>query len=149
MGKQFIETQKFKQWWVWLFLLVLLAIPVYNFVFVGFSEGLMTIPIFLFVILFYLFKLSTQIDEKEIKVVFFPVIGKTIPWKEIKSVKLFDYGFVGGWGIRFWTKHGTVYNIRGSKGLLLEFLDGKTIVVGTQKEEELKFFLKDIGKISE
>ena len=77
------------------------------------------------------------------------MVSKTIPWKEIKSVKLFDYGFGGGWGVRFWTKHGTVYNIKGSKGLLLEFLDGKTIVVGTQKEEELKFFLKDIGKISE
>ena len=149
MGKQFIEIQKFKQWWIWLFLFVPLAIPMYNFVNVGFLEGLMTSPIFLFVILFYLFKLSTQIDEKEIKVVFFPVVSKTIPWKEIKSVKLFDYGFVGGWGVRFWTKHGTVYNIKGSKGLLLEFLDGKTIVVGTQKEEELKFFLKDIGKISE
>ena len=72
-----------------------------------------------------------------------------MPWTEIKSVKLLDYGFVGGWGIRFWTKYGTVYNIRGSKGLLLEFSDGKTIVVGTQKEEELKFFLKDIEKISE
>jgi len=149
MEKQFIETQKFKQWWIWLFLAVPLAIPVYNFVYVGFSEGLMTSPIFLFVILFYLLKLSTQIDEKVIKVVFFPVLWKTMPWTEIKSVKLLDYGFVGGWGIRFWTKYGTVYNIRGSKGLLLEFSDGKTIVVGTQKEEELEFFLKDIGKISE
>jgi hypothetical protein len=147
MKKQFIETQKFTQWWIWLVLVVLSAIPLYNFAYVGFSEGLMTSPIFLFVILFCLFKLATKIDEKEIKIVFFPLVWKTMQWADIKTVRLFDYGFVGGWGIRFWTKYGTVYNTSGSKGLLVELQDGKKIVVGTQKEEALKLFLKGIEKI--
>ena len=59
---------------------------------------------------------------------------------------MFDYGFVGGWGVRMWTKYGTVYNTKGSKGLLVELNNGKTFVIGTQKEDELKMFLKDLGK---
>ena len=58
-------------------------------------------------------------------------------WKEIKKVEIVTYGFVGGWGIRLWTKYGTVYTIKGNKGLAIELLNGKKFLIGTQKETEL------------
>src|SRR5690554_7570605 len=51
---------------------------------------------------------------------------------------LFRSGFVGGWGIRFTMKYGTVYNIKGNKGLFVKLKNGKTFIVGTQKPEELE-----------
>lgn len=149
MKKTFQETQKFTQWWVWLIILGILIIPIYTFLYDEFSEGLKTLPVVLVVVLFYFLKLTTKINEKSIQMSFFPFVKKTINWNEIKKVKVFDYGFVGGWGIRLWTRYGTVYNIRGSKGLLIELNSGKSFVIGTQNEAELKHVLEKLGKISE
>ena len=62
-------------------------------------------------------------------------------WYEIEKADVVNYGFVGGWGIRPWTKYGTVYNIRGNKGLAIALFDGQRFVIGTQKEAELKKIL--------
>lgn len=53
-------------------------------------------------------------------------------------MKVINYGFVGGWGIRLWTKYGTVYNVSGNKGLFIKLKNGKTMVIGTQKSQELE-----------
>jgi len=45
-------------------------------------------------------------------------------------------------GVRIGTKYGTVYNTQGSEGLLLKFKDGKSVVIGTQRLDELKRFLE-------
>ena len=129
--------------------MVLVAIPAYVFVFQGFSEGIKASPIALVFLLFFILKLSTMIDEKGIKMSYFPFVNKSFDWLEIKTVRVINYGFVGGWGIRFWTKHGTVYNVRGNKGLLVELKNGKSFVIGTQKQEELKSVLHELGKLSE
>lgn len=146
MTVKFTENQKFTQWWVWLIMVGLLIIPAYNFVYGGLSEALKASPIILVVLLFWILKLKTRIDHNGINLVYFPFVSKFIEWKEIKSVSVINYGFVGGWGIRFWTKYGTVYNVRGNKGLLVELNNGKTFVIGTQNEEELKDVLKNLGK---
>ena len=81
--------------------------------------------------------------------IYFPFIKQNIDWRNIKKTRVFDYGFVGGWGIRFWTKYGTVYNVRGSKGLYIELNDGKSFVIGTRKEAEMKDVLTKLGKVNE
>ena len=150
MKKEFTEQQKFTQWWFWALMLGVFVVPVYVFISEGFSKSILTFALVgVCNVLFFMLKLSTKIDATGIKMAFFPSVNKSLEWKEIKTVKVFDYGFVGGWGVRMWTKYGTVYNIKGSKGLLVELNNGKTFVVGTQKEDELKMFLKDLGKLSE
>tara|TARA_B100000809_G_scaffold81337_1_gene79639 strand:+ start:6664 stop:7113 length:450 start_codon:yes stop_codon:yes gene_type:complete len=149
MKLEFIEEQKFTQWWLWIIIVAVLSIPVYDFVFVDFTQALKSSPVILLVILFYIFKLKTRINEKGIRMSYLPYLGKFKNWTEIKFVKVIDYGFVGGWGVRLWTKFGTVYNIRGSKGLVVELNSGKAFIIGTQQEEELKTILKSLGKISE
>jgi hypothetical protein len=76
---------------------------------------------------------------------FFPFVKKRIDWKDVKSAEVLDYGFVGGWGIRLWTAYGTVYNVKGTKGIAIELLNGKKFLIGTQKETELREILEKIN----
>ena len=85
-----------------------------------------------------LLSLHTEIDEKEIRFKMFPFVNKTVSWDSIKSAEVINYGFVGGWGIRLFTKYGTVYNVSGKIGLALQLKNGKKLVIGTQKEDQLK-----------
>lgn len=73
---------------------------------------------------------------------FFPFVRKKVNWNEIKNIEVINYGFVGGWGIRLWTKYGTVYNMKGNKGLAIELNNGKKFLIGTQKETELRKFME-------
>ena len=76
---------------------------------------------------------------------FFPLVKKRVNWKEIKTAEIVNYGFVGGWGIRLWTKYGTVYNMKGNKGLAIALTDGNKFLIGTQKPEELTAILEKIS----
>ncbi len=101
--------------------------------------GLILFLIFVFslIFMFMFIRLKTVIDNEKIQISFFPFTRKNVKWDDIESVKIVDYGFVGGWGIRLGTKYGTVYNIKGSKGLAIELKNGKKFLIGTQKEKEL------------
>jgi len=155
MKFEFKEEQKFTQWWLWLILIgagILPIIGIYKQLLLGQKFGnkpmsdigliVFLVFTFCFIIMFWLIRLKTEIDQNEIRMNFFPLIKKRTTWEEIKSAEIINYGFVGGWGIRLWTKHGTVYNIRGNKGLAIELLNGKKFLIGTQKETELKEFIK-------
>jgi len=90
-------------------------------------------------------KLKTSIDKNGIQMIFFPFTRNRVEWNEIQDTKVVNYGFVGGWGIRLWTKYGTVYNMKGNKGLAIELKNGKKFLIGTQKEVELNNVLKKIS----
>lgn len=151
MKPLFTEIQKFRQWWVWAILLISCGIPLY----IIFNDttkslysydGLFTIIILVSVILVMWFtKLETVITEKSIQVKYFPFVNKTFDIQDIAFMKVIDYGFVGGWGIRLWTQYGTVYNISGSKGLHIQLKNGKRYVIGTQKPEELQKIIAQIN----
>ncbi|UKM65212.1 hypothetical protein GSB9_01775 [Flavobacteriaceae bacterium GSB9] len=91
--------------------------------------GLLIFSVVMFSIigLFVFMRLNTEIDEKEIRINFFPLTKKVFKWHTIKKAEVLNYGFVGGWGIRIWTKYGTVYNTKGNKGLAIELYSGKNI----------------------
>lgn len=146
----FKEEQKFRQWWLWLILIGLNLIPAYGIykqIIRGqiFGDhpmsdvGLISFQIFtlLFLVAFWAFKLVTEIDEDEIYIQFYPLVKRSISWSEVKTANMVNYGFVGGWGIRLTYKYGTVYNVNGDKGLLLELENGKKVCIGTQKPEDL------------
>jgi len=157
MQYQFTETQKFDQWWLRLMLLVPMFIflyGIYKQIIKGDPWGsnplsdkaLIAISIltFLFILFFWFIKMETKIDARGINLKFTPFKKKFYSWSEIDSSEVINYGFVGGWGVRMGTKHGTVYNVKGNKGLKLILKNGKKLVIGTQREEELK---KAISKI--
>ncbi|WP_246051426.1 phosphoethanolamine transferase domain-containing protein [Aequorivita sinensis] len=155
----FKEEQKFTQWWLWLILIgigVLPIIGIYKQLIIEekFGDnpmsdlGLIIFSIFIFglITLFWFMRLKTIIDQNEIRMSFFPFVKKKVNWKDVKSAEVVNYGFVGGWGIRLGTKYGTVYNIKGNRGLAIELLNGKKFLTGTQKETELREILAKIKK---
>lgn len=154
------ERQKFRQWWIWIILLVILGINVFGIVrqlILGEPFGdkpagdamLVMLAIFVLAlnIFFWYISLLTKIDEKGIYIKFLPVHSKWrfYPWEEIASVEVKEYKPIseyGGWGI----KPGA-YNISGNKGMLIRFHKRSSLMIGTQNPEELKKVLKDMGKL--
>ena len=61
---------------------------------------------------FFLLKLQTKIDDKGIEMHYILLSKKDIKWEQIENTKVIDYSFVGGWGIRYSSKYGTVYNTK-------------------------------------
>lgn len=156
MTALFKEKQRFTQWWLWLILIPIVILPVVGIVqqlILGeeFGDnpmsdlGLILFAVFVFALLglFLMMRLKTEIDQTEIRMSFIPFVKKRIKWSEIKKAEVLNYGFVGGWGIRLSFKYGTVYNIRGNKGLAIELRNGKRFVIGTQREEELKKIVEE------
>jgi hypothetical protein len=155
MKIEFIEEQKFTQWWLWLILILVGVLPIIGIYKQIILEeplgdnpisdlGLIIFSVFIFLLigLFILMKLKTKIDKDTIEMSFFPFVKKITKWTEIKKAEVVNYGFVGGWGIRLWTKYGTVYNVKGNKGMAIELQNGKKFLIGTQKVAEMNEIVK-------
>ncbi|MEK9612959.1 MAG: hypothetical protein VW080_03435 [Flavobacteriaceae bacterium] len=149
MNNLFNEKQRFTQPWIYFILVGMAFLPLYGMYqqfIVGKPFGnnpmsnwgliLFSVGMFLFVALLLSIKLQTVITNQEIRVRFFPFVKKNISWTNIKKAKVVHYDFVG-YGIRLGSSYGTVYNIKGAIGLALQLRNGKKLLIGTQKEEEL------------
>uniref|UniRef100_UPI00404B88B0 hypothetical protein n=1 Tax=Gelidibacter sp. TaxID=2018083 RepID=UPI00404B88B0 len=147
----FTEKQKFTQWWVWMIVLAMSSIAVAGFVQQiilkkPFGDnpmsdtGVIVFVVFitLFFCLFVFMKLNTAIDRSGIKMHFVPFVKKDVKWEDVKSVRVVNYGFVGGWGIRFGSSYGTIYNVKGKMGLAIELKNDKKFLIGTQKPQEIQ-----------
>lgn len=132
----FKEIQKFTQWWLWLLLLSVGALLFY-----AGPANLGALILIVISLLFLSLRLITTVDEQGIRFRFFPFVKRTYRWDEIRSARLVNYGFVGGWGIRLFTSYGTIYNVGGNKGLAVELKNGKKFCLGTQKPQELQEIL--------
>lgn len=155
MKTTFKEEQTFMQSWIGWVMIALFIFPFVGIYQQYISETelygtpiprswLILTAFFIIAIMAFLvsIKLKTEITKYDIKLKFFPLTSKNVSWSEVKSAELVNYGFVGGWGIRLWTKYGTVYNISGNKGVAIELTNGKKFLIGTQKETELRLFLE-------
>lgn len=150
----FKEEQRFTQVW----LIVILSMSLLTSLGIMYSEYtkenttmssnefIYTSLILLICILpIFFFKLKTRIDEIGIHYQFFPfhLSYRTFKWNEIKFARIRTYDAIsefGGWGLKggfFWKKSkGVAYNVSGDIGIQLEFLDGKKVLIGTQKQKD-------------
>lgn len=152
----FSEKQRFKKWWIWMILigvntlmLSLVFTQVVNGRIIGdnpASNGQLVAAaaISLLITFFILsFRLDTQIKTDGIYVKLFPfqTSFRFFPWNSLQKCYVRKYspiGEYGGWGWRLGLfGKGTCYNISGNEGLQLEFTNGKKLLIGTQKPEEL------------
>ena len=156
--KIFTEQQRFNQWWLYTIIgIVFIAMTVPIFLN---SEGLFNdkagkigvvisfLSIILVVILLRIITLYTRIDEKGIHYQFFPFHRsyKVIIWNDISRVYVRKYKAIseyGGWGFRgsllslrgnLMGNRGVAYSVNGNKGIQIELVNGKKILIGTQKE---------------
>jgi len=106
--------------------------------------------VFIYGLIFSL-KLKTRIDETGIHFRFIPFHfkNKVIPWSTIEKGYIRSYEAIseyGGWGMKggkLWRKsNGVAYNVKGDVGLQLELKNGKKILIGTQRQEEMKRVLQ-------
>ncbi len=160
MPPPYREEQRFQALWMWFILGAVSVIPfigIFQQIFRGIPFGnnplsdggliVLTLVCILPLLLFSITRLRITIDDECITVNYFPFLRKRFNWSDITEAEVIDYGFVGGWGIRMFTRHGTVYNVAGSKGLKITLDNGKKYVIGTQKPEELKEYLREEGLI--
>lgn len=161
----FKEEQRFRQIWIWMLLIALSGIWVWQLVqqvFMGIpfgnkpSSDLVIILTGFFplltIILFRLLTLETIINEEGIAYRFRPFQRKPkliksddiVRYEVKKYSPLKDYG---GWGIRLGSfNKGKAYNVSGNQGVLFEFKNGKKFMLGTQKPSEIRSALERFMK---
>ena len=151
--KVFIEEQKFNQ---------PLVIIIHSIAFIAigittsnnwpvnstasFSEKIGALSGLIFValvaILFLFMKLKTRVDEIGIHYQFYPFhfSYKLIFWSSISKCYIRNYNAISeynGWGMKF-SKKVKSFTTKGNIGLQLELTNGKKILIGTQKKEEIQ-----------
>jgi hypothetical protein len=91
--------------------------------------------------LWVLLRLDTSVDEHGLSVRFRPFhlrprrygFDRLARWEAVTYRPLLDYG---GWGIRLGPK-GWAFNVSGNRGVRLTFDDGRTLLIGSQRADEL------------
>jgi hypothetical protein len=160
----FCETQRFNQPWIWALNLVMVAFFVYLIIMqlvldkpVGNNPAPDFLLVLLFLIpfgiiaLFYFIRLETEIRRDGIHYRFPPFIRKirTYRWEDIKQCYVRKYNPIweyGGWGYRVaGKKSGVACNVSGNMGIQIELKNGKKILLGTRKPEEVKEALRKSG----
>lgn len=115
------------------------------------SVGIIVL-LFLVALLIFSLRLKTRIDEKGVHYQFYPIhfSYRLLSWNEISKCYVRKYNAIfeyGGWGFRngFRKKIGKAYNVKGNIGLQLELKNGKKILIGTQKKEEIQRVIETYG----
>lgn len=153
----FEETQRFRQWWIWLIIVVSAGSPLIVMASVPAEHGsdypILIASSVLVVLLFAVIRLDTRLDAAGLHYRFFPVHLKMrdISWDEVEAVYVRTYEPLreyGGWGIRFSvSRKGRAYNVSGNIGLQLRLKSGKPILFGTQKGPKIEQFLEDLVRL--
>jgi hypothetical protein len=157
------EEQKFNQWWIWLIMLSISGVWIWQMVqqvFMGIPFGNNPAPdlVIIFIGLFpafgiWLFRvmtLVTTIDETGIHYRFRPFQRKpkVIRLEDVAKFEVKKYNPIldyGGWGIRLSSfRKGNAYNVSGNMGVLFEFKNGKKFMLGTQNPEGIRSALNKL-----
>jgi hypothetical protein len=160
----FFEKQRFTQWWIWAIILLINGIFIFGFfyqIILGnplgdnpMSDTWLIISLIISLIFsgfFLSMNLQTIIKKDGIYVKFFPfhLSYKKYKWEEIKQASVRKYSPLsefGGWGVRG-VSDNKALSVSGKLGLQLEFENGKKLLIGTQKEEELIKALTILNKL--
>jgi Family of unknown function (DUF6141) len=158
----FREVQRFRHWFFWLPILIVTVVIWYQFglqIIVGRPPGTEPIPdwaawvlTLIFGIGFPIFaaivRLVTEVRPGTLSIRLVPFRARAISTGEIKSAEAREYspmGEFGGWGIRLGRDGGRAYNAYGTRGVQLVLSEGKRVLVGTQREDELIAALRLAG----
>ena len=103
-------------------------------------------------VVFYLSKLQTEVRRDGLYVRFYPfhLTARKKPLEKVVSLRAITYRPIwdyGGWGMRF-GRGGRAYNVRGRQGVRLEFDNGKHLLIGSQRPEELAAAIETLLKES-
>lgn len=151
----FRESQRFTQKWLWL-LIMLMAIGIWimtlaHFFFARPGRTSLLADIIVVIswalagvgipILFVTMELVTEVrtDGLYVRMIPFHLKYKRFSWGEIRECQARRYDPIreyGGWGIRRGRKGGA-FNVSGDRGVQLVFTNGRRLLIGSQRAEEL------------
>ncbi len=148
------EEQRFTQWWVWVVVLGVAAVAWWGFiqqVFVGRPFGDNAAPDWAVALIWVIFglglpflfeslKLLIEVAPGEVRVSFRPLFRRVISTSDIVEIEARQYHAVkeyGGWGVKGWTGKKVAFNVKGSWGVDLTLRDGRRVLLGTQRPQEL------------
>jgi len=157
----FYEEQRFRQPWLWgllgigaLLMMGLFGYGLYQQLYMGKPWGdkpmsdmaLVIVALFVCILeggilwLFYAMTLKVRLDSVNLYIHFTPFAKRTIPLSDIRHCEARTYSPIleyGGWGIRHSWRKGMAYNAMGDRGVQMELKDGKKVLIGSQRAEEL------------
>lgn len=158
----FREVQRFHHWFFWLPIIIVVGVIWWQFIqqiVIGRPPG--TEPIsdwaawvltILFGIGFPVFaaivRLVTEVTPGTLSVRLVPFRGRLIPTLDIQSAYSREYSPMrefGGWGIRLSADGVKAYNAHGNVGVEVVLTDGRRVLVGTQRADELLGALHSAG----
>jgi hypothetical protein len=148
----FVEEQRFLPRSLSLALLVgVLAVTAWAATSAGGLRGPEWVPLIVGVgltLLFHFLELTVTVRPCEIEIRFRPLTRRRIPPSAVRSCEARTYGPIreyGGWGVRRGWKGGWAYNVRGNRGVQLELEDGSSILIGSQRADELAAAIHSAG----
>lgn len=159
----FTERQSFRQWWLWVILAGVNGLFLYALVVqVGLGRpvgdrpasdtGLLAMFGLMALLTWFLasLRLETRITDEAVMFRFHPLQRqwRVHAWKDIRSASIRTYSPLreyGGWGIRLGLGgRGTAYNVSGDQGMQLVLNNGKKILLGTARPNELQAVLQKL-----
>jgi hypothetical protein len=148
------EEQRFRQSWVWGIVFVVAALGWWSFIqqiVLGKPFGENPAPdwgvwlLWLFIgiglpVLFFLIRLVLEVTTDAVVIRYRPLTKRRIPLADIEQAKVRTYNAIkeyGGWGIKGWSLKNVAYNVSGDQGVELTLRDGRRVMLGSQRPEEL------------
>jgi hypothetical protein len=148
------EEQRFRQWWVWLAVVAVAALAWWTLIqqiLRGRPFGDSPVPVWgawlvwLLVgvglpTLFLGLKMVTDVTSGQVVIRYRPLSRRVIRLDEIEQVTARTYAAIkeyGGWGIKGWSRRNIAYNVSGYRGAQLVLKDGRRVMLGSQRPDEL------------
>jgi hypothetical protein len=91
-------------------------------------------------LLFALARLTVEVLADRVEIRYRPFIRRTILLDAVVAAEAVTYHPVrdyGGWGIKGWSRRKVAYHVRGDRGALLTLADGRTVLLGSQRPDDL------------
>jgi hypothetical protein len=150
----FREEQHFHQWWVWILIIVPAGLSWWPFIqrvvqepVNGQDPGPGWLVWFIWILiglglplLFGLVTLIVEVTGDEVRIRYRPFMRRAIPLSDIAQAQARTYNAVteyGGWGIKGWSKAKMAYNVSGKRGVELTLTDGRSVMLGSRRADEL------------
>lgn len=151
---RFEERQHFRQSWIWALLLLVAGLAWWAFVqqiVLGQPFGSNPGPDWLAWLMWLLIgvglpalfawaQLRVTVTDEQVLIRYVPFTRRAIPLAEILGANAREYDAIreyGGWGIKGWSRDKRAYNVSGSQGVELFLRDGRAVMLGSQRAEEL------------
>ena len=159
-GIHFEERQHLRQWWLWLLIGVLVALgwwAVLQQIVLGVPFGTDPGPDGLVLLMWLLVgivlpallawaHLRLAVTDQEIVIDYRPFTRRRIALSEVMGAIARDYDALreyGGWGIKGWSRDRRAYNVSGNRGVEVFLRDGRSVMLGSQRADELAAAIMD------